>query len=276
MPGHATAGERLPSWLPPPGPTRLVVGYLAGVCLARASGLVLPLEVGSFALTLSVCAFPVLWWATAKLAVNPRGAGERLRVALAVAAGVAGDELLYLAVRASGVTYWSTASLAASGVLVVVAVTAVTLVDRTGDDDSPTAPDRRFAGLLAGVVALSLVGYRVSQTYFRLAGVPNEQRSLLVFGHEIHHASTGTLLLVVGALVLASRGIGHRTHRLAAVAAAVGCGFVADQYPYLFYAVMTDSRYFGDVSAVGAVLATGSVIWFLLYHYRRVQTSGNT
>lgn len=276
MPGHATASERLPSWLPAPGPARLAVGYLAGVCLARASGLVLPLEVGSFALTLSVCAFPVLWWASAKLAVNPRGAGERLRVALAVAAGVAGDELLYLAVRAGGVTYWSAASLAASGVLVVAAVTAVTLVDRTGDDDPPTAPDRRFAGLLAGVVALSLVGYRVSQTYFRLAGVPNEQRSLLVFGHEIHHASTGSLLLVVGALVLASRGIGYRTHRLAAVATAVGCGFVADQYPYLFYAVMTDSRYFGDVSSVGAVLATGSVIGFLLYHYRRVQTSGNS
>lgn len=275
MASHAES-ESFPSWVPPPGPARLIVGYLAGVGLARVSGVVLPLDVGSFAVTLSVLAFPVLWWATAALAVNPDGAGERLGFALAVAAGVAGDELLYLAVRAGGVTYWSEASLAASGVLVVVAVVVVTLVDWAGEDAPPTTPNRWFAGLLTGIIALSLVGYRVSQTYFRMVGVPNEQRSLLVYGHEIHHASTGTLLLVVGGLVLASRGIGRRVHRVAAVVAAVGCGFVADEYPYLFYAIMTDSRYFGRISVLGAVIATGTVIGFLSLHYRRVQQSENT
>jgi len=268
---HATGTDPVLAWLPASTPGRLAAGYLAGVALARLANLVLPLGVGAFAFTLSVVAFPVLWWTAAKFAVDPEAGAERVRLALAVAAGVAGDELLYLAVRASGVDYWSVPSVASSAVLAGSVLALVVAVDRRAGEGSPPAPGRRFVAFLGGIVGLSLVGYRVSQTYFRLRGVPNEERSLVLYGHEIHHASTGTLLLVVGALVLASRGLDRRVHRLAAVAAAVGLGFVADEYTYLFYRVMTDARYFGDVSLAGGIAATATVIVMLAHHARRAR-----
>lgn len=259
----------LPGWLPASTAGRLAVGYLAGVLLARVAGLVLPLDLGPFAVTLSLVAFPVLFWTGAKLAMRPRAPGTtRTRLALAVAAGVVGDELVFLAIRVDGVEYWSPTSLAGSAAIATLALGVVAGLSLAGDEDRPDVPGRRLAALSSLAVAAGYVGYRVSQVYLRRAGVPNEDRSLILAGHEIHHATTGSLLLVVAALALASRRLGTRAHRAAALGFAVGAGFVADEYPYLFYPVMTDELYFEPLSMVGGFVTTGTIIVFLLFNYR--------
>lgn len=264
MSGATPDGTRLPDSTV----GRLAVGYLGGVCAARLFGLVGPADVGPFALVLSVVAMPVLWWTGTKLAVRPRAPDRRrTRLALAVAAGVVADELVYLALRQAGVGYWDPRSLAGSVVL-AAAVTAVVVGFAAAGDGQGVAPTPgRWLSLASGAaVALSFVGYRASQLYLRARGVPNEERSMVLAGYEIHHVSTGSVLLVLGAVALASPGPGRRWHRVAAVAVAVGCGFVADEYPYVFYPEMTDALYFGAVSTAGGAVATVTVIGMVAYH----------
>jgi hypothetical protein len=249
----------------------IAVGYLVGVIAARLIGLVGPVPVGPFAVTLSAAALPVLFWTATKLAVRPRAPGrDRTRLALAVAAGVVGDELVYLALRQAGVGYWDPLSLAGTVAMTVGALGLVAalsaVADGDADDEQPPTPDRWLPVASGAAVALSFVGYRASQHYLKSRGVPNEERSMVLWGYEIHHVSTGSVLLVLGAVALASPGLRRRWHRLAALAAAVGCGFVADEVPYVFYPTMTDALYFGLPSTVGAAVVTGALVAAIAYH----------
>lgn len=258
----------LPGWVRASAPGRLALGYVAGASLARLLGVVLPVRVGSFAVTLSILAFPVVFWAGTRLAVRPRATDFWTQVALAGGAGVVGDELVYLATRAEGVGYWSPLSVTGSVAVGLVALVLVGVLASRRNGDPPVTPGRWLTALSTFAVAASYVGYRVSQVYLRRSGVPNDERSLVLAGYEVHHASTGSLLLVVGALALCVPGLDKRVHRGAALVFAVGAGFVADEYLYLFYPVMTDELYFGVPSLVGGVVATGTVMGFLLYNYR--------
>jgi len=146
--------------------------------------------------------------------------------------------------------------------------------ESAGRDDPtlPPAVGRRFGALLAVIVGGSFVGFRASQEYLRASGVPNESRSLVLFGHEIHHGTGGSLLLLVGAAAVATRGLDRRSHRAAALLVALGCGFVADQYPYLFYARLTDAAYFTTLSIVGGLVLTVTIILVVWNHVRMADT----
>jgi hypothetical protein len=260
--------DSLPGWIPASTAGQIAVGYVAGTLLARLLGFALPLRVGSFAFTLSILAFPVAFWTGARAALRPRAVDARTRVALAGAVGVVGDELVYLGARAEGVGYWAPLSIAGSVTVGIAALALVGVLASRSDEELPSPPGRWLTALSALAVAASYVGYRVSQIYLRRAGVPNDERSLVLAGYEAHHASTGSLLLVAGAVALTVPGLDRRTHRVAALVFAVGAGFVADEYLYLFYPVMTDELYFGVPSVVGGLAATGTVILFLVYNYR--------
>lgn len=262
------SGDSAPGWVPTSATGQLVVGYVAGALLARLLGVVLPLRVGPFAFTLSILAFPVVFWTGARFAVRPRAVDARTRVALAVAAGIVGDELVYIATRAEGVGYWAPLSVSGSAAVGVAALAFAGALASRSEGELPSPPGRWLTALSALAVAASYVGYRVSQVYLRRAGVPNDERSLVLAGYEVHHATTGSLLLVVGAVALAAPGLDRRIHRGAALLFAVGAGFVADEYLYLFYPVMTDELYFRVPSVVGGLAATGTVILFLVYNYQ--------
>lgn len=249
---------------------RVAGAYLCGVLLARLFSPVLPVAAGAFAFPLSALAFPVLFVAASAVAVRPALADRpEVGLPLAVAAGVAGDELVYVALRPDGVGYWSAPSVAGSAALAGATVGIAAAFAVVGDRTRPPAASRRFGWLLAGLVALSVVGFRASQEYLRATGIPNEGRSLVLYGYEIHHGTSGTLLLVVGAVLVATRGVGRGAHRLGALLVATGCGFVADEYPYLFYRQVTDAAYFSPVSYLGAVVSTSIIITVVLYHVRR-------
>ena len=238
----------------------LVVGYLFGVLAARATGLLVPVTVGPFELTLSAVAFPVLFWLGAVATVRPEAMDAPRRALLAVAAGVVGDELVHVGLRGEGVEYWSALSLAGSLTIGVVAlaVVAVGLVWRR--ERQPSVSRRRVAAVSSAVVACSYLGFRASQILLARSGVPNDQRSLVLLGFEVHHATSGSLLVVFGALLLGVGGRTRRTHQVVAAGFALGCGFVADELPYLFYPVMTDGLYFGPAAVVGGALSSVAVI----------------
>lgn len=247
-----------------PRPARLAVGYACGVVLARLASVVLPVGLGPLVLPLSALALPVLFVAVPRLAVRPGPDRRRVAAAAAVAAGVVGDELVFVALRADGVGYWSPASVGGSLALAAGLGLGLVALSRLGTDRRPSAPSARFAAGLGAVVAACFVGFRASQEYLRAAGVPNAERSLVLAGHEIHHATTGSVVLVAGALLVAASA-GRRAHRVGALVAAVGCGFVADQYPYVFLRAATDAAYFGGLSYAGGLAATGTVITVLCH-----------
>lgn len=105
--------------------------------------------------------------------------------------------------------------------------------------------------VLAGVFVLGVVAYRVGFELTR--HIPNEERSILLFGYEIHHAYSGALVLAVIAMLYEDRCIANGYVVLAITGAAAAS--VLDQASYTFLRNVSDSAYAGVVSWTGAIVA---------------------
>lgn len=93
---------------------------------------------------------------------------------------------------------------------------------------------------------LSILFFQVSQRILLAAQVPNEERSLLIFGAEFHHIYSGLIL------IFASYGA-PRT-RAGNASFFLGCGFVFDQVWYAAIGMQDETNYFSTANLVCAVL----------------------
>jgi hypothetical protein len=105
-----------------------------------------------------------------------------------------------------------------------------------------------------------VVAYRVSDALFRQNGVPNEERSLFIAGHEIHHFWPG---LVIASLALCiARFAG--THLWLKVVQAIGIAMMTDELVYLTLTPATDTDYPAMLSLSGCIAITTLVTpWFV-------------
>lgn len=100
------------------------------------------------------------------------------------------------------------------------------------------------------VGALGAIGaYRAS--FFLMGDLPNEERSMVVAGCEIHHALLGTAVLVTVQLMLASRLV--RPGRIVMLVYGIAAGTILDQLTYLMLTNCSDEAYGGSLSWSGAI-----------------------
>ena len=232
----------------------LAIVTLAGVACSRLlEPLAFPLEWVGFRLSLGHLALVVLTMAATPLYVRP--APPLFWWLL----GIVCDQAVFFIVAQRGLTFHSPPSLIGSAMLCTLLLISLRiLAGRRAKKTSatPASPEIRHGTryvILAGVVTVVALLHVVHLVSVE-AGIPNEDRSLMVFKYEVHHINLGVLLVWATAL-LRGGWLRSRTATLLTMAMlTIGLGLVADQFSFYALRDVVDSAYHGRISLLGAFL----------------------
>ena len=244
----------------------LILGAMLGALCTRLASILLPIEMYGFMLHLSLPAMVILCVFMIDLLTGQhRTSDTSILMWMGTAIGVILDETLWLIVRnpplvPSGVEqvgYWSTASLLFSiGGLLLFSI-GVAIGSRTskGEQILPRIETPHLA--IASVVLIGgLIFFHVSQAMIR-HDVPNEDRSLVILGYEIHHIVEGQILLMIALVLLVFAGEQEWPWRFAFLFTTIGALFVADEILYYQLIDVSDDAYFGAMTITsGAMMCT--------------------
>lgn len=127
------------------------------------------------------------------------------------------------------------------------------------------ASPRVAAGVWA-VAMLTIGACQGSNRLARVLGIPNEGRSLIVGGLEIHHLNFGVLLLVASVLLLSRFPASLPWWRgLLLGVLGVAVGLIADEWLYYAATEVTDQAYFEPLTWQSALLLSSALLatWFV-------------
>lgn len=107
-----------------------------------------------------------------------------------------------------------------------------------------------------------LVVFRV--THEQTLHIPNEERSLMIGGVEIHHLNLGCLMLTV---LIGLRSVGLRSwfRWVGVVLLGLGAGFYWDEWIYMALRDVSDQAYREYPSLIGGIFGIG--LWWWLCHW---------
>ncbi len=243
-----------------------LVPILAGICLSRIiQPLFFPLDIGTFSIDFG----HVSILAATIYATLLYGGVESRFFWMSLSSSF--DQLVYLAVKANQTAdFFSAGSVTGSLAFVALSV----FVSRwykpfsaaLGTTEVSKRNSMRNVAWFGLVLVLAIGGFRLAQAIALHTGIPNEDRSLMFHGYEIHHINTGLVLIYVAACCLYCDIGGRRTRGVIFGLLAAGIALVNDQVAYYALKNVSDAAYNGVESLVGAV-AVSSVQLLLLVSY---------
>jgi len=96
--------------------------------------------------------------------------------------------------------------------------------------------------------------------------IPNEERSIIILGVEIHHLVIGMLLLTLTLpFIIITRQFTWLSLILVLLAL-IGIGFITDQYTYCLLKEISDSTYFGSFSFWGGLIVSIACSIWIIYN----------
>ena len=149
------------------------------------------------------------------------------------------------------------AALIPSLCLIALACVASLLVYRTPAPETDLPCTWRLAAI--GIIFAVFLGCRLTHWLYLLNGVSNEDRSLMIGGHEVHHIAWSTLVLWL--LVGVKQGVRRFTVFLALATAAI-LGSMGDEYAYMLHVdhLLHDDVFYASAwSLMGAGLTCASI-----------------
>jgi hypothetical protein len=119
-------------------------------------------------------------------------------------------------------------------------------------------PVARFPGwsawLTMGSAVLTVIAFQVYNRWARAAGVPNEDRSLIVGGVEIHHLNWGVLFLFALISTAYLWPSGRMTFTAVSILLGLSAGMVWDEWFYYARTIVSDAAYFATSTWVAAAV----------------------
>ena len=238
---------------------RFVFLTAAGVACSRVTELYLfPLEGGEFRISVGHVALVLLMIAAVRL--YWRRATGVFWWLLAVVC----DQAVYLVVAERGLGFYS-----APSVIGAVAIVALLLVSqgvivkkrrgtaKSGVSQCGASASSCYAAVF-GVSAVVLIS-RVMHSVGLQAGIPNEDRSMMISGFEVHHINVGVVLIWVAALLREGGPSSRAAGVVTMVTLTVGLGLVVDQLAFYALREGADAAYDGVTSRLGAVLGVAVI-----------------
>ncbi len=240
-----------------------LVPILAGICLSRIiQPLFFPLDIGTFSIDFG----HVSILATTIFATLLYGGLESRFFWMSLSSSF--DQAVYLAVKANQpADFFSAGSVAGSLAFATVSMLIShwykPLSATLGTEIMSRRNSMRNVAWFGMVLVFALGGFRLAQAIALYTGIPNEDRSLMFHGYEIHHINTGLVLIYVAACCLHCGIVSRRTRGVIFGLLAAGIALVNDQVAYYALKNVSDAAYNGTESFVGAV-AVSSVQLLLL------------
>lgn len=94
---------------------------------------------------------------------------------------------------------------------------------------------------------LSVLFFQISQNYMRSSGISNEDRSMFLYGIEIHHIVWGCFFLIISRFL-------SEWNKLGDILFFMGCGFIFDEVYYSFYEFENEAIYFSSANISVAII----------------------
>jgi hypothetical protein len=95
-----------------------------------------------------------------------------------------------------------------------------------------------------------LLAMRLSHVWLVAEHVPDEQRSIMIAGYQVHHIVVGTAICLACA-VWATRERSERHPALVSIVSALGVALVLDEAFYMLFTRVSDQDYMSAVSLLG-------------------------
>lgn len=244
---------------------RFALLTVTGVLCSRvAESYLFPIEWGGFRASLGHVGLLLLTIAATPLFARP--APEFFWFVLAIVC----DQAVYLVVAPQGLGFYSAPSVIGSAVMITLLLLsrgalAAGHPEAASVAGSPSAigPRTRFA-VLGGVFAVVALS-RIVHILGVQAGIPNEGRSMMIAGFEVHHINVGVMLVWVAALLREGRPSTRATVPLVMVTLTVGLGLVVDQMSFYALREAEDIAYGGPISLFGALLGVALITVMLRF-----------
>jgi len=253
---------------------RLVLfGSLLGAVLTRTLSVILPLSISDFQIHLSFIAMIVLCLSSVTLlSKNEMVQNSRFIFTTSASIGVILDETFILIVRnpplipgsPSQVGYWGLESILFSCLCLTVFSGIVLICNRQWDSrvDMPRLTLFQIS-LFAVILYGGLATFQISQSLIRYE-VPNAERSLVILGYEIHHIVQGQFMLIISFILMIFAG-GRRGPRILTLGLVmIGELLVADQILYYQFDLVTDARYFDNVTILSGIFMSSLILYLLI------------
>ena len=245
-----------------------------GVIVTRILSIIFPLSIGVFEIHISFIAMIVLCWSTITLLspVQDRPSARTI-AATFTSIGSILDETFWMVVRnpplipdsPAQVGYWSAESMIFTIFSFALLMLLTWLAISKWHNYKPI-PRLTWWEILFFILVMyaGLVAFQMSQASIRFE-IPNAERSLMIFGYEIHHIVQGQFILMIATIIMLTASGRPLPRRISFILATLGCLFVADQILYYQFDLVTDERYFGAVTRISGAIACSIMAGRLIY-----------
>lgn len=149
--------------------------------------------------------------------------------------------------------YPSTILVSSLAGLIAALLIALLRSDPHGRHSSPAGLVLSKPGLWSVAAVLLILAFRLLNIITRHS-IPNEERSLMIAGTEVHHLITGFFFAAMILAVLCSPHISKRIRSLLGGFLVLYLAMIADQLTYVTIYPLTDQAFFGITSTAGAII----------------------
>ena len=162
---------------------------------------------------------------------------------------------------------FSLESLTATVIFTLITWLVFLLIKQRAKPPDAIQPKRNWGSRLFVFIAMLLLVIAVSRLLQMAAlscGIPNEGRSLIISGYEIHHTNYGLLLIYVSGHLFYFCSAA-KLKNAALVLLALGIALVYDQISYYAMSSITDAAYLSPASYAGAITIAAIPIIILFW-----------
>ena len=172
-------------------------------------------------------------------------------------------DLLPMCTRSNGISRLSLELSIGLGIVLLIIVFPLSLTHKLTSNTSNFGIGSAFALVFVGVI--TIVFFQVSN--YVLIHIPNEERSLFMFGYEVHHNNIGMIGVTLLGILWNVLWKNKVTRILSLVGAGALLGFIWDEWFYYMLKEVTDDAYFQlstTITGISLPIVTlGFWLWLL-------------
>lgn len=175
-----------------------------------------------------------------------------------ISLGSSFDQLIYLIIKDNSTqTFFSAYSIFGSLIFIMLSVLLFLFIYKDIDQNDRNIPIDFFYKKNRIIIHcittfLVILVFRISQILLIKAGIPNENRSFMILGYEIHHINHGLILIYITSNILYFFNF-KRYNILILILLSIGIALINDQITYYALKNVSDEAYLGFESLIGAI-----------------------
>lgn len=241
---------------------------LLGILSSRMISLFFPVSFYGVQLYQSHIANLILGYYLTDYLFNIESRSKIRRISFPIVLGVVSDGFIYLILTQKNINYWDYTSVIGSLAALILLIIIAYFSKNYTNAEQHEFPEFKHLAIFTFTTVLIISVYRLTNICMLAKDVPNEGRSLTMFGYEIHHICHG---LIITTFITILKWMDVKLNSWVRIffygLAGIGLGSISDQIVYYAMNPLTDEAYFSNLSLYGAFGFTSMYFLHAIYLY---------